>query len=442
MRQIPSDTTAFPTRQFNFILDPKHLEDLRTALFREIFIFIQDLKNIAPPIDIQISLPTYLADESAVRIESTNYDQCLNYIDRRERFSDFVLDELIQEDIRNELNKRTDSALRILELLALSNALKADGIITNEKLLIEGRYSIYQYHRIRIIPVDEFADIVEIIAHGHGIFWSVASTIDRLNLDLFYILTHRKSYKLSIWFDSIKKRILNIDVNDNLRSAIFNRYPYILYSRDMIKFYELQKEYSTRRDRIQNFAISLGYYVTVFYLLLWGMLDQLTVIAKYSHNLDLGERDCGIQSRKFWKQFGLIEPKLKEFIRSEKIAKWISIMADIRHHAAHKSIKIPAEVVQDTPESTMSDEEILKIIREEKGLLYDIMSDDFLKHMESQLVFHWRVSKMKRLAPSMVFIKDKKGKGYMWDPVISVDHDLSMLNAIMDAFLIRLFRDI
>ncbi len=49
---------------------------------------------------------------------------------------------------------------------------------------------------------------------------------------------------------------------------------------------------------------------------------------------------------------------------------------------------------------------------------------------------------MKIIAPSMVVMQDKNGNTYLRDPVISLDFDLNMLNAVMDAFIVRLFRTI
>ena len=40
----------------------------------------------------------------------------------------------------------------------------------------------------------------------------------------------------------------------------------------------------------------------------------------------------------------------------------------------------------------------------------------------------------------MVMISKPDGKSYMRDPVLSVDYDLSHLIAVMDAFLITLFK--
>lgn len=45
---------------------------------------------------------------------------------------------------------------------------------------------------------------------------------------------------------------------------------------------------------------------------------------------------------------------------------------------------------------------------------------------------------MKTVAPDVVVVKKEKG-GYIRSGVASVDYDLEMLTAIMDAFLVALF---
>jgi len=113
----------------------------------------------------------------------------------------------------------------------------------------------------------------------------------------------------------------------------------------MIRFYELQRDYFLRRGE-RRFHLMLGYYLSNYYMLLWGMLDQLTIIAKYAYNLSIKEKTCGINSNKFWNK--LNEPKLYKFISESKISEWIDIMAEMRHHAAHKGIKVPTELLIET----------------------------------------------------------------------------------------------
>ena len=170
------------------------------------------------------------------------------------------------------------------------------------------------------------------------------------------------------------------------------------------------------------------------------MLEQLTIIAKYVCNLSIIERNCGILKSNFWKEFKKKQPALTSFIKGKKIYDWINVMADMRHHAAHKGIKSPTEIVIDTEDSQKSDEEVLNILRAKyKGLHENPVTRSYIEGIEPMLISTWRVERMKIIAPSMVIIQDKNGKTYMRDPVISLDFDLNMLTAVMDAFIVKLF---
>jgi len=170
------------------------------------------------------------------------------------------------------------------------------------------------------------------------------------------------------------------------------------------------------------------------------MLEQLTIIAKYVCDLGIIERNCGILKSNFWKEFKKKEPALTSFIKSQKVYDWINVMADMRHHAAHKGIKSPTEIVIDTEDSQKSDEEILNILRTKyKALHENPATKSYIEKIEPMLISTWRVNHMKIIAPSMVVIQDKNGNTYMRDPVISLDFDLNILTAVMDAFIVRLF---
>lgn len=318
--------------------------------------------------------------------------------------------------------------------------MQLDGIITESAILKTHRYQFYQHHRIRIVPLPELADLVEIIAHGNSAFWSTTNPERRWNAGVYYVMAHWKCARLFRWFDTVKVKLNDKNLYDHLQSALLRRFPYILYSRDQVRFFELQREYYARRGLEKNFGMDIGYYTNVFYLMLWGMLEQLTIIAKYVCDLGIIERNCGILKSNFWKEFKKKEPALTSFIKSQKVYDWINVMADMRHHAAHKGIKSPTEIVIDTEDSQKSDEEILNILRTKyKALHENPATKSYIEKIEPMLISTWRVNHMKIIAPSMVVIQDKNGNTYMRDPVISLDFDLNILTAVMDAFIVRLF---
>ena len=439
-RGHPGNTFAtFPTHHFNFVLDPSCIFSITSA--DSIFSLIEDLKNIEHSVYIDFLFPTFLANQKEIK-EFTKLNIGLKSINRHVTSTAIDLEESIQKDIDEKYGKSQEVS-QTLDLLTLSEFLQLDGIITESEILISHRYQIYQHHRIRIVPLPELADLTEVIAHGNSAFWSTTNPERRWNSDVYYVMAHWKCARLFRWIDIVKVKFTDKNLYEHLHSALLRRYPYILYSRDQIRFYELQREHYARRGLRNRFGMNIGYYTNSFYLMLWGMLEQLTIIAKYVCNLSIIERYCGILSENFWKEFKRKEPELTSFIKNEKTYDWINVMADMRHHAAHKGIKIPTEVVIDTVDSQKSDEEILSILRAKYKILHEnLATKSHIEEIEPTLISTWRARQMKVIAPSVVVIQDKNGKTYMRDPIISLDCDLNMLHAIMDAFIVKLFNNI
>jgi hypothetical protein len=431
---------SLPIRSFSFILDPACLS------FNElmpVFFLIREMEKICPEINIELTIPEYLVGKEDLTM-LTIFDLKFNVLNEPTDPINIQLNESIEVDILDKFIQNTEGSNRALALLSLSESFKSDGIITNNAILIEARYPIYQYHYIRIIPLYEFPDIVDIIAHGNSFFSSASSTLRNLPFDVFYQFTHFKNKRFFAWFNKIKIDAEHIELIDNLRSALLHRYPYILYSRDMIRFYELQRDYYLRRGQ-RRFHLMLGYFLSNYYMLIWGMLDHLTVIAKYTYSLSINEKDCAINSKKFWREIKSEAPNLFKFIKEPPISEWIVIMAEMRHHAAHKGIKIPTRILMETDESTISNEDILEIIRNENSnseFDYQLLSEDYIKKIyEPNLVMEWRINRMREIGPGMVLIKIGN-KTALRDPVLSVDYDLGRLNAVIDAFMIVMSKNI
>jgi len=367
-----------PTRQFTLIVDPESIPLLKVSPHIACLQLIGDLKSTDPPVIIHLLSPEFLASETVQPI----YEELKSHVSRIREPNDelsFNLDQNIPKEFRDRLLDNDRESKISLNLLALAEGIKADGILTTTKALIDGRYSIYQYHQIRMVPLPEFADLVEICAHGHSVFWSASHTERYLTFDVFYPIVHWKNSRYTKWFDAHQKTPKNEELSTNLRGALLNRYPFLLYARDMMRFYELQKDFYNRLGLYERFGMAIGYHVTAFYFLLWGMLEQLTIIAKYVRNLKVDEKVCGIRSKSYWDELGPIEPGLKSFIESPIIGKWINTMADMRHTAAHRMLAIPAPFLEETEDSKKSDEEILQTIKNEKSFMYSVLSDEILR---------------------------------------------------------------
>ena len=169
--------------------------------------------------------------------------------------------------------------------------------------------------------------------------------------DLFDQRLHWKGSRFAKWFLEIADRTASNELRESLRSALLNRYAFILYCRDMIRFYELQMDFFKRRNQERRFYMGVGFYVSTFYLFLWGMLEHLTIIAKWAKNLNVDERHCGIRSKRFWIEFNNIDLRLNTFLNQPRFKEWISVMAEMRHAAAHRDLALPTEILTETEES-------------------------------------------------------------------------------------------
>lgn len=194
-----------------------------------------------------------------------------------------------------------------------------------------------------------------------------------------------------------------------------------------------------RRSRLQKWTMAIGFYINTFYLMLWGMLDHLTIVAKYARNLKISEKQCGIRKKRFWKEFCAVDNGLAGFITGPKMSEWIGIMADMRHQAAHNISPIPSLLVNETPDSKKSDDEIVEMLKKESPHLYRLLDPETVEALQPTWITMWQMKKMEIVGPGMVKVAKPNGTGYMRDPVISVDYDLSNLIAVMDAFLVKLF---
>jgi hypothetical protein len=237
---------------------------------------------------------------------------------------------------------------------------------------------------------------------------------------------------LADYFNSQSGKIEDKDLRENLRSLSLNRYSFILLTRDLVRFYEIQNDLFTRVGHEGRFGTIIGYYITNYYLYGWGLLDQLTTILNVSQRLGVDERQCGIAKKDFWKK--VKDQELLSFKEDNKV--WIERMAYIRHLAAHRTIMIPTAVLMHTDESRQSDEELKKELRKERPYFYSMPYAEVFEKTEIDLL---RLKKMRKLFRRVINIK-KEEKAYLYDPVLGLDYELNMMNKFINKFLEKSFK--
>lgn len=252
-----------PTRELILLVDPSCIPLLLEALYSKALRLVSDLQGLSPPVTVHMLLPPDLTDSAMISL-AKKITPPLSWISKSSP-PPFKLG--MPDKDNDRLLADTKESRRSLSLLAVADSIQVDGIVTNEQMLLDTRYALYQHHKVRVIPLIELGDIVEIFAHGHSVFWPASSTERHITFDLFYQWTHWKNARLARWFNEVGKKVKNQELLECLRSALLNRYPFLLYSRDMIRFYDLQMDFYTRRGLQRRFSMGVGFYVTTFYCL-------------------------------------------------------------------------------------------------------------------------------------------------------------------------------
>lgn len=419
-------------RKFRILVDPACIGDLTSNSYYDILQLIIDLSLLQPPINFHLLTPAPLSIKN-------DLFEAVHFPSDSTRFTPSSMSE---EDNRKRLLDKSEHAARLGKLCAMAIALKVDAVVTNEPDLIACQYDLYQYDLIKVLPLNEFSDFVEICAHGLGIFWSTSYS-NALTQDVYYVLAHPKASKLGWWYHSFTPGILSTDVHEELRSLILNRYPFLLYGRDMVRFFQIQRD--SKHQSLEDFAAPLSYHVNAFYLLLWGMLDHLCLLANIVFKLGIKPHLCGIRSSTFLNSIKANRPNFHKFISLTTVSEWIDLMADFRHAAAHKLIPMPTKLAAETEDFRKTDSEILEIIKtsnpQQFATLEEATSPEMRKVLEDLYVFTWRRGAVRHIADHVVLLRGKQGT-YWRSPVISIDHDLNMLTGVVDGFLVALFNNI
>lgn len=81
----------------------------------------------------------------------------------------------------------------------------------------------------------------------------------------------------------------------------------------------------------------------------------------------------------------------------------------------------------------------MSILQKEEPDICSPGSDPQAEGIKNLMIRDWRMKKMKLLMKDVVKFEGKDGTTYFRSPVLSIDYDLSYLNAIIDAFLCNLF---
>lgn len=236
---------------------------------------------------------------------------------------------------------------------------------------------------------------------------------------------------------------------ERIRSFVHNRYVDILVTVDQVRFFALQQrlhdiEYAIKENTNPNFRGFIRYHLNYYIYLLWGSIDHLAWIINdlfvFGFDPDGYSRwNVGFVINKkkqpFLKKVQELDTELYEYIISERFQDWLNFLGQMRHKSAHRELFTPGQLLFETPESKIPDEEIDSIIYKDEPVVTPgaekFLSPEFIEEKKRTDRLTYRQSKM-QVAMQHVAQGVKDGKHFVYDPVARIEVDLKEMKGLVE----------
>lgn len=422
-----------PNRNFNFILDQYVLESL-------------DWKNLITKLPmyykhgINIHLHVIVFDQSTMAHDGTALSELWHVATEFQHidYDNLKLQKHFKQDFLDALGQQNDTSEQAKKLIDTQLGLSADGIITNNAILVEYRYKLtLSPEMIRIIPATDFWDICLVIAHGHNFF-----DIDEYNNhpSLYYVMENDHGKHALNLFNTIAPKIKDHNAQETIRNILLNRVPILLHTRDILIFYDLQHDYFNRGNNKLDTLYYFQYFHNYFFFLIWGLLEQLAFLSNIIADLKIDK--CGIMRKDFSKKIESVMPLIHKHITNEENNAWIERISHIRHPLSHRYFpQIVTVLDQESPVFQLSDDEVKKKILEENPNLKDLpffglMSPEQLDQHLTSHIDTWKAQHADIFLVKAALVNtDETNKPYFFNPTIDVDHNLKKTIEFLDVFM-------
>lgn len=408
--------------QLKVLFDPSLIEfediNLLSNQSAHLKVVLRYLTQISTPIKIEIFYPKFLRndkweryqegflpEENLIILEKSqelidsqkdNLTKAKNYLSQIQ--NKYLIDlKLTVEELKELLT--TDKIVILKDAIYLYQqgglglldnyfAVKSDYLVTNNKVLLENREKLKNEYKIWIVDFFQFFTDLEIFLKGNGVYIEVvnpslgASTYG-FDVATFYFMTDRKVWRYNALWYEINQQKNDKEINNYFRVFIFHRYSFLRYAVDQIKF---NLQLAERIKEIQRYQTHhyflLSYHLNSFYIMIWGILDNLAWI--FNHYYKLGftnatRNSLGFDKDKFRKSLKNKAPEFYSSVCNQTNLKWIKELAIKRHPAAHREPLFLTTVFREGDEKPISDR-VISIEDKAGHYLFD-----GIKHMELDL---------------------------------------------------------
>lgn len=285
--------------------------------------------------------------------------------------------------------------------------------------------------------LDDALHAVEIHMKGFDAPWSFEFAVKNQPWTNFYMMCEQSMFSplLEDLSDSAKA---NAEVAEVMRSLLADALPSMCFNRDRVEFYRQQDRWAERAGlERQEFRFEYTTALNLFYLTLYGAVDQVAALTVHFYNLEVEEKDIGALYAAFRNARAAI-PGMDEVFSDSEFWEMYRIPKLIRHKAAHRGPVTPQTIYYGEDHFTDAQ---LDAAAEQYGFFDDL---HFLEKVQllpeevrlSTISMARFKAKLKLLGKPMkhvLFLKDgKKGLFYNPDPAGDLERFVAFLHRVLN----------
>ena len=313
----------------------------------------------------------------------------------------------------------------------------------------KNKIDIKEKYGIEIVNIKELYKKIELFLQGFYNYFKFSNMAYGIySPDIAHAMSDEFHNKTLIYFESeINKNQPNSDLKEKVRSFVHNRYIDILVAIDNINFFKLQQRiYDVEHNIIDNkkphFHGYVRYHLNYYLFLLWGALDHLAWITNDLFNIGYdpktreGQRNVGFNKNKkeFLKKIKDQDIDLYNFITQTNFQDWMFFFSQLRHQNAHREMFSASPLMITTEESSISDEEIDKIIYKDNPPvpkeIEHLMPPEFIENQKIIDRSNYRISKTKKGIEHFATI-EKDGQQFIFNPVERIHIDIKNIRDLV-----------
>jgi len=180
----------------------------------------------------------------------------------------------------------------------------------------------------------------EVFARGHEVPWSFRLPAWLMPWTPFYSMVDADIQTMEEFRNLAARKGVSPEVQERIRSLRLNRWSAIAYTRDKLLFFMIQRRRAKRhRLEKQDFAFELAYHLTMYFLLFWGALDQISWIVNEICGLELTANQwwkVGVAKREFCNRLRERDVAMMVILQEPEFLRWIDVLRRARHYVAHQ----------------------------------------------------------------------------------------------------------